>query len=390
MDFLMQAPKSLQCLRIENNTSTELLDALVFFEHLEELHLSLQNCTPPKWVDLYEPLWSRLRVLSMNLIDADQDDDSLANTASMERLRQAGPTRLTELNLNLSVNYEISSFYPFLVELMLKSPNLVRLGWTFRLCSFPVTPKETFANALRSRQMCKQIEYLDFRGDFLDHTDLEVMLETTTGLKGLQLDCYSFDERSWAILKGNFPRCLETLTYLDVRGCSVPAEMAIEMLFTFMNLETFMAVGIKDTDIERARVSQGPWVCRRLTRLQLGVIPAADGTVPHFLAQVALLDRLEIWSLDFYFQRRDSYDIGRHRPGDRNIELSLETGLDTLKNLRNLKVFEGSVVAYKKIHWQEAEVQWVLKHWVSLETIRNVSIERGDWAALKKQYITKR
>lgn len=360
----MKSVHSLRYLKIEIKTSAELLDALVSFDQLEELHLSSQVWSPQKSVELFEPLWSRLRVLSLWLV-SDWQDSSEADASSMAKLTEAGPTRLEELNLTMASDKTWDPYYLLQLQLVQKSPKLVRLGLTCQSSRGKVEP--SFVDTPR---LC-QIEYLEFHGDSTRRGNLEAILKGMPRLKGLRLHCFYFDNNSWAKLMDEFPHCLEILTCVDVRGCKVSGKLIMDMLSSLSNLDTFMATYIVDTDIEHTISSSAPWACEHLKTLQMGFIQETGGVLPLFLARVASLTQLETWSLSPEFLPTAPSCIiyrSRWQPySSCSLKLSLDTDLETLSSLCNLKRFEGPKVSHK-MHWREADVQWVLKYWVMEET----------------------
>src|SRR5271156_6777641 len=74
------------------------------------------------------------------------------------------------------------------------------------------------------------------------------------------------------------------------------------------------------------------------------------------LTQLSKLVHLERWKLPRPYGRLD-----------KTLQLTMETGLCTLKTLERLKSFQGPSSA--EFEWKEPEARWMIEHWPRMEKL---------------------
>ncbi|KAG0049264.1 hypothetical protein BGZ83_005905 [Gryganskiella cystojenkinii] len=370
--FLRRHQSVVKDLTIESANLVEALEG--FGPQLERLRIdNLFLRSPDQWMNLYESIWSRIRVLylgeeSFQLVN----EKSLDLTAFYPQLENATPTKIQDLTI-FATNSDWSVIQVQWL-LIAKSPELVRLTWD---CSEygdspdSFQPMTELANALRNGYpQSTVLESLAVPMSTFSSKDLQHVLEHKHQLKELNVNSTNFDLNCWTVLKG-LPRYLSTLTHLNLGFCDqMTGAIAQDILCSVTSLIELEVDYMKDTSLLQDPRS---WVCLSLKKLTIMLLRTEeDGSLIPFLNQVARLERLEYLDLRGAIACYENADVAPHvRDGLPlyPLELTLETGLNQLRTLGRLKSL--SVPDNVSI-WSEPEARWVLEHWIKIETILGI------------------
>ncbi|KAG0049265.1 hypothetical protein BGZ83_005906 [Gryganskiella cystojenkinii] len=394
----------------------ELLDVISQHYHqLEELNIGQLSDSPVSWIERFESLWSRVRVLTLHgdWFSRCQRVVPYDYTEILTRLETVGLTKIEDLTLGSDITFH-DPIVQIQLFLVLRSPRLVRLTWTFdHLEQSQEGPVTLMAKAIRQgRFSVQQQQQRDHQeqghpleslalcnGQFRDQ-DLCVVLKFMTHLRCLNLFNTNFGPGSWRILQQEIPRYLTTLQCLNIsRSERSTGAMVHDVLCSVYNLKEFSGNYIKDTNLEEDIRS---WVCLGLRVLNLAMVRTREGTEPLFYAQLSRLEELEklnlglgivqeieeaTWNNVFYYNRDDlDLYVAMNNP----FRLSMRHGLDQLRSLKRLYYLEGpdtdDVLSHverldaDKTLWKEnEEVRWVLEHLKKLKLVKNIEFDEQGW-----------
>ncbi|KAG0045516.1 hypothetical protein BGZ83_009292 [Gryganskiella cystojenkinii] len=417
-----------------NTSNIGLLDALKDCPNLEILGLRKVDHSPEQWLDFYDTLWSRLRILSLG---GEENDDDFADfgTWFQNRMHSNLSKRLRFLkesecpqDLTLFTRRSNTALDEFQMFLLLMFPGLKRLTWQLAVGYYPIdnhnrnrnhhdaeddevnirnhyeckTPMSILAfmtvAETRDRLCLRHLESLTVPNRYFDSLDFKIVIEFMLHLRELDLRGTNFDESSWITLKAT-DRYQYQLRVLNIHNCSqVTGAVIQDMLSSMPNLEVLEADYITDSDILQDRLQPQlqshqppslqprPWVCLGLKTLNLAILIFEQPTMttqPMILDRIATLEKLECWNMIIPYtvlerivhDRTDSGDYQSYNDdnGDKetNLEshylrLTLEQGLDRLKDLSHLKHILVSMSS-SLAPWSESEARWVKRHWKDLE-----------------------
>ncbi|KAG0047449.1 hypothetical protein BGZ83_007507 [Gryganskiella cystojenkinii] len=369
--FITRHRMLLESVTFYAKTSEKFLDALSACPLLKKVSLrGLAMATPDLWMDRYESLWSRLQTFSSEgPWFFDMDSDTPPDTTSlMTRLREAQPTKLKDIYLEL--NEADNSLFDVQSVLILKSPELVRLSWINWSDDVTKVQIAALAKACREGYAWSRLESLAIPWSSFKNEDLAVVLGTHSAtLQDLNFQRSKFGPRSWQILQNEIPQFSTRLRKLNLRHCrQVKGLIVQDILCTVSSLEAFQAEYVKDTTLEE---DGRTWVCLGLRELTVAFISYKG--VPEqsiFLDQLARLKRLESLDMSTMFLAESiSSDLTKVR----YLELTLERGLDQLRTLRRLRTLVGS--HDQMCRWTEVEAEWVLEHWPRLESTDMIHVD---------------
>ncbi|KAG0044284.1 hypothetical protein BGZ83_010485 [Gryganskiella cystojenkinii] len=397
----------LRHLQIQSETVANDLTVIEGCGQLESLRLKVLRLTGVNpFVDHFESLWSRIPVLSIGgifyFIDPVVKNDPQRDATLRDKIEKSSvkTTKLRDLDVNSSGPFILPVFLP----MILKSPELTRLRWSAGPAS-ELTPEQVPMHqlivAIRTGrwtgQAVAKIEYLDLPRAYFQIAEFKDLLQATTGLKSLGLAETNFNLASWSVLSVEIPRYLTTLRKLDLRTCQkVTGLIAHDILCRMMSLEDFAVDYVKVSDLLRDR--QRSWTCLGLKSLKMAFVMTGDnvmglGADQHALSRLAKLTQLEELSLRMtYYDRYNqysalyhdygwsNYDLGSVHPDrDPVLVLTLASGLDQLRGLKRLRVFEGPVSRSSRSDdpWGAAEARWVLEHWLhnNFEGVSGIALE---------------
>ncbi|KAG0051457.1 hypothetical protein BGZ83_003742 [Gryganskiella cystojenkinii] len=424
VELVRRHQSSLKSLTIGCEAGEETLDAVTACPLLEELTIyNLQSSSPEAWMRRYRTLWSRLRVLFLGgdwfLTESGSDSSSLYSTSTgslpptslspsslpitLDTTTAVGfTTNIQELEFETTV-YEETVIQTILL-LLLNSPELTRLTWsdldeddeldyeynyekaTADLRTH-VMPLARLASLIRSGQFRAQLESIELPLHRFSNRDLRVILQSMTRLTSINLTFTSFDLGSWTILKQEFPRYLSTVTTLKLRGSrDVTGSMVHDILCCMTALEVFSADYVKAANLLQ---DKRPWVCTRMRDLFLPLVmsneqtngEAGSGSSGTMLSRLSNLTRLEILGFGeviFSASRDMEEDVWLQGNPKLVAPMTLNEGLDQLRSLRRLRIFQGS-----EIIWKAEEARWALKNWVSLRKVRWMTMDVEAWSILQ-------
>ena len=335
--------------------------------------------------------------------EASSLSDSMTNTSSMADRQYASPNFIPQLSKlqSLYLNEIKMSFMNQVRLLQHCQLELVDLTWNFVSRSDPsVQLVDTLHfQLLKLTTLCMERSVLKDR-------DMAMILTAMPSLARLRLQDTQIGMLSMAVIVGHAPPppplLLEhgivfpissqdpasqglrrQLVELDVRDCpAVEGRDVLKVLQTCWKLKVLKAPRIAALDI----VQQSHlWVCLGLKELHVGIIEVDrlggyDGQrrILHQIGQLTMLQTLSV---------RTNLSIRNGYWGQRSsLDFTMDTGLDELWNLRELKVF---AVEYMCHSAEMTELQWVKENWAKYQ-LREVTgmrrprvIAPSHWDAMK-------
>ncbi|KAK3810271.1 MAG: hypothetical protein J3Q66DRAFT_352668, partial [Benniella sp.] len=153
-------------------------------------------------------------------------------------------------------------------------------------------------------------------------------------------------------LQPHFP-WLKRLT--TTRSCATNSGFAIELLKSCPQLEGLRMGPIQVRDMLD---DDTPWACESSLRYLGGGFNINDGTEE--AGQRVLLERLS------RFRNLESLDLVCQPPRPKTLDLRLESGLDQLVTLTQLRVI---TVFHTRPGMTMNEVKWMIKHWKNLKSV---------------------
>ncbi|KAF9435898.1 hypothetical protein BGZ76_005292 [Entomortierella beljakovae] len=199
----------------------------------------------------------------------------------------------------------------------------------------------------------------------LDNIQVQNILESIARLTALRLDRAEWGLESFNALSRHFGT-LEILdTWLEDRFTSV---MVNTVMCSCPNLKKLSGTVISGLDIVNNNQidithqhSQG-WICNRLADL------AIDFDLRGVISQTPIMERISSLT------RLARWDMHRGYIEYPQISLSLHSGLDMLKSLKDL---EKVVLKGFSHTMEEADIRWIIKNWKSLRYL-NGSVHRDS------------
>ncbi|GJJ74670.1 hypothetical protein EMPS_07028 [Entomortierella parvispora] len=338
----------------------ELMDAMAACSQLESLttHCSYLEEEHYHWKEWYAMLKSPMHSLTLigwKLCYGDSTLhtwDSVISSLAMD-LRQTKARGMSLQNLELRARSPSTSYINAQLVLVIKNPDLKRLTWSGGRTIARLAEAFEIFERRHYGLFCQQLESLTLQ----DHGRVDVIAfkrvieslpalvdldirgylgsVTTSILTGLRLRTLRIDQCPWA-----------TSTVVQDLLCSMPS------------LQVFSASVISDAAIHE---DPRPWVCTGLKELKVMfrlVSDAKDEAL--ILHRVCQLEGLEKLSL------REEVEASKTLDRDcGHLQLRLENGLDRLKTLKRLRVFQ----APESASWEESEALWVLENWKQLREI---------------------
>ncbi|KAG0046167.1 hypothetical protein BGZ83_008641 [Gryganskiella cystojenkinii] len=393
---------SLQELTFGPYPSSRFLDAVEGCKDLKRLTLkSLCPASLQEWMDHYS-VWSRMVFISWNCFFTSASNDIAIEMKEMSALLdRAKETTIQELVLHSEqCTWSILQAH---VVLILKSPDLKHLRWTAYNSTRRDQVVALLIQAIRTqdgehpcghRQFGQKLESLALVDVEFTTYDFRDLFETlTAALTHLDLTWTNFSADSWMVLKQNLPRYLISIRDLNIQGCKdVLGSIVQDILCSMPNLEKLVADYVADIDIER---DNRPWVCRGLKSLTLAFFLNGNKEVtqPMIVSRLLQLKQLEELDLDrsglFHHEQQMNLPFRDLKRGclDLGLERVVNGGGDEggnlaqLATLRNLKRLTGP--GSYTVVWGEPEAQWVLKHWVQLESLEGFSLDDHAEALLQ-------
>ncbi|KAG0357836.1 hypothetical protein BGZ54_000170 [Gamsiella multidivaricata] len=242
------------------------------------------------------------------------------------------------------------------LELMVQCPQLQRLTWRGMHDQLPL-------NALcdkAAQGVWPKLEELNLEDTQIRDEDLSVLLTSINRLTVLQANSTGFALLSFEALSKHF----STLVYLDIENCpKASSPMVHAIMVSCPSLIKMRAPMICGTDViqgdGKSELGQ-PWVCAKLKELSLCLDLGGLDSQMDILQRLGDLKQLENLNISTRKQLSGEYS-------GRSLQFSLEKGIDSLRTLRRLSVFEFDGVDQDM---GESEILWVMEHWKNLQIIR--------------------
>ncbi|KAK3827870.1 MAG: hypothetical protein J3Q66DRAFT_408963 [Benniella sp.] len=298
--------------------------------------------------------------------------DSRTDTSSMAARQYASPSFIPQLPKlqSLSLNESKMSFLNQVRLLQHCHLELVDLAWNFvSRCdpSIPLVDTLHF-QFLKLTTLCMEQCVLNDR-------QLAMILRAMPSLTRLRLRKTQIGLFSMAVIVGRAPPPLlghgvvlptssqdpssqglrRQLVELDVRDCpAVGSQDVLNVLQTCRKLKILKAPRIAALDI----VQQSHfWVCLGLEELRVGIIGvyrlgSYDGQ-RRIMHQIGQLTMLQTLSMRTNLPRRSGYEGS-------SLYFTMEAGLDELRNLKGLKMFD---IEHRGHNAGMKELQWVKENW---------------------------
>ncbi|GJJ78697.1 hypothetical protein EMPS_11056 [Entomortierella parvispora] len=387
LEFVLQCRKSLRSLTVIHgwNDSTPVLEAAHACPSLMSLTLVGTGFARPRHFQRYwVGLWSRLTRLSLRAFDfcpfsnpagnglaglvghvnsgngeesdSDEDPREPIGASFFEGLKGTlGHIKVLEL-------IQLHGLEDDLLFLKL-CPNLETLVWK------PLLLHRGLEHLTNQAKCCPKLARFHSTitlGDD-DHTVARFIesrsCASTVPFWTIDLQVNWLSEAAWELLKQPSNRHhLLTLRALDLKHLllSTPDNVIQEVLCSLPNLEDFKAVRLRE---EYIVWDPRPWICTRLYRLVLEIVPSLGSS-----AQTMLLERISglrsLQTLDL----SGPYWASNERSIQALI-FRLDCGLDLLRSLHNLVQLE---LGCKIQDWREKDVEWMLEHWPRLRKLKAV------------------
>ncbi|KAG0046244.1 hypothetical protein BGZ83_008565 [Gryganskiella cystojenkinii] len=422
----------LKWLRIDAVESEQLLDAIAGVSTLEHLSISHLLVTPKKLIAWHENL-SRLRVLHLQTFgvdfgeyrsadgndesadsddesadgddksadsddesadgdyeSADSDDDSAhgfdeSTIQVFEVLQERLQTVQTQLEeIDIEGDEEgllVATIHNSIIQ---NSPRLKRLKWSFAetleyaedhvfqgpmafLNNAVLLAGKQQQQPLRALQ---SLESLAIPATVFTKDEFVVVLGALPALEELNLLRTNFDQDAWQALRNHAPRYLNTLKVLNIQCCEfLNPSVVQDILCSATGLETLRADYINDRSLV---TDPRPWVCTGLKILEMEIVVKDLANGPMILSRLGALTQLEELRLNgimnlFYYNAQDLRASGYY--SNAQLHFTLEHGLDQMRQLSKLKVFQGPTRSAECLPWGTAEARWVLQHWVQMKNL---------------------
>ncbi|KAG0042566.1 hypothetical protein BGZ83_000310 [Gryganskiella cystojenkinii] len=396
--FLIQRHQAtLKDLSFNNNSTRRLLRTLIDCPILERLSIRgmQSNYSFNMWLEYCNPLWSRLRALTLTECMFDDNDLGLdgdeytsvhsATSATTITARAEVPpimTRLQEIDVFLPDMEEQSSISA-LLRLIQRSPDLILLRWMgLNTSEYHRSPMFHLAKKAWTKELgCQKLQSLSLPYAELEEGGFQVLLEGLPALKKLDLSNTSFGNSLWRVLKESVPRYLTELTELNLQ--SYLGEDLHDILCSISSLQVFKAQHIRGVTLSSDSRS---WVCLGLKSLTLAFFQTEAGDQSLFFNQLSRLERLEHLDLKLHlnnglFDRFLIQQLGTERNA---VDLTLNQGgcLNQLVSLKKLRSLTGSD---KKLSpWTGTEARWVLSNWKRLEKLSGIYLDDEAESILKE------
>ncbi|KAI8594644.1 hypothetical protein EDD21DRAFT_421478 [Dissophora ornata] len=268
------------------------------------------------------------------------------------------------------------------VRLLHHCPNLITLTWHVRGTTHLIEDL-----SLDLHVMFLNLRALDMSWSSLLDADIASVLRRTPQLSKLNLQRTNVGLLSLAVITGqaglegaaqgfvgddnnleggegqaSLLGMREHLLELDIRNCSqIPSQQILNILKTFKRLKDFKSSLIEARDIVDS--AHEDWACLDLERLHINIIEvpmlrtslsSGEEEQRQILKQLGRLTKLETLVL---FEGVLSSGV---RVTTQSLDLSLASGLDELRTLGKLRVFNVGKLMHSM---GQAEYEWIAKHW---------------------------
>ncbi|KAF9087955.1 hypothetical protein BGX27_002832 [Mortierella sp. AM989] len=386
-ELVRRHQSSLKKLSISHATSIELLAVMAGCTLLEELTIGELVVIGPElnWVGLWKVLFCRMKTLKLSGRWFSSLNDGDGPSMNLDELDSAPESKIQDLHMQSSHGgWSITLAQLILV---LKSPNLVRLNWIsppLNRSMDQMPPVAVLNKAMSKGQQYKSLAILNIPCSLFKGAELRDLVYGLPALTEIDLSRTNFDEECWRILKEEAPQSLRILKRLELISCAeLPTRIIHDILCSIPSLEVFKGDYVREQDLlEDPR----PWVCLEMKTLSLSMIRRENETVEAILSQLSqlvLLQSLRVWSYLMVIKEYPQLANNEAMVLRQSLKLNQGQDLERLKTLRSLKQFSASPFT----QWTEAEAQWVLKHWVHLETLSGVSLDSKAKDLLRSRYV---
>ncbi|KAG0052137.1 hypothetical protein BGZ83_002963 [Gryganskiella cystojenkinii] len=415
--FLERHQSSIRFLSFDETTAPstkEMINAMAGCPKLERImHVDICWKTSTPWMTLYEKVWTRLESLLVlgswfEPTPSGQGQQApryvLPSKKQLSALsKRAGPTKINDIFINLSDEFERGAHYPPAVAaavcqaqffVIKNSPNLVRMMWHIEGLEQGRGPIALMADEIRSGGAgWNQLEALTLPASDCAARDLALVLNALPKLTSLLIDCSFFDLDCWRALQSARPvpsprsslssslsetlpsanpqpdLLINTLTVLNLADCvNLPGSAVQEMLCSMPRLEALHVHRIADKDIVN---NPRPWVCLGLKQLGLMLILEAQPiTQPLILKRLAGLTQLEQLTLTCP-EGMDCLQLQVRRLSGTTTGEYLEIGLHPLRTLTSMTDF--TYLSFEK--WGQEEAVWITKHWPKFTSLRGIDLD---------------
>ncbi|GJJ74748.1 hypothetical protein EMPS_07106 [Entomortierella parvispora] len=344
--FIEQHQAGLKKLVLRVDEIKSLSDAMTSCSHLESLtarHSYFEYQEPDNWMDWYAAQGCRLKSLAIAGMRFVSPPFSFVMTETMTALL-AKASDSTLQNLDLATGYPNDKA----LFLVMKSPDLRRLCWPG---SGTIARLAKALEDNPSRSFCQKLESLSIPGqEDMDPADFQRVMKSLPSLTELNLEGGS----------GPITPSLMTLRLRKLRIDAFkedPSTMIQDILCSVPTLEVLTVECMSESTIlEDPR----PWICTGLRELTTGIIVYSGieghGLIMDRLATLEKLERLTVLPAPYIFKKPSSINGAQAR----NMQLTLEMGLDRLSTLKQLRALK---VADPTTEWGGDEAKWALKNW---------------------------
>ncbi|GJJ77121.1 hypothetical protein EMPS_09480 [Entomortierella parvispora] len=228
-------------------------------------------------------------------------------------------------------------------------------------------------------------------------------LPASDSFRGLDLMSDSFDGPCWRWMASHLDY-FKTATVMYFVNCLlVSGAMIQEMLCSLPNLITFSADMLSNTDVE---ADPRPWVCLKLEHFRVNCAlsgPAASNTLTTsstpWIQEGPTADQIQTMIL--FFQRistlkyLETLDLPNYYPDHQtalDLDFRLGRGLELLADLQGMKTL---IFRFLKSNLEEAEMEWMAKHWPRLKTLdgrvhmindKDKKIQEHFWRCKRKAF----
>ncbi|KAG0047386.1 hypothetical protein BGZ83_007552 [Gryganskiella cystojenkinii] len=373
-------------LMISGSISEELLRAIASCQNLARFKsLDMFLDKNGLWQELYEKVWSRLKILTLEGYWFCSEDEVAfpyhpPSESELTQLsaRVGGSTKIQELSIRSGEDDYGEKIMLAHLWVIRQCPDLLRLEWYSKLDDPAEAPMRYLADEYRSGgQGWPKLESLELEGMPFCPEDLQVLAESMPRLVELDLNETLFSLDSWRALQ-NVPMMLTQLRVLKVQGSDeLPGSAIQEILCSLPKLEILHARKIATEDILN---DNRPWVCENLRFLYLGFElnsplpqpPSPSSPSAMIMSRLSKLVKLEALTLNiFEFKKTGAAQLG----------FTLSEDLDQLRTLGRLQIVCGPPYGkgFARIPWSSDEVTWVENHWPALRDLSGFEMkERED------------
>jgi len=255
---------------------------------------------------------------------------------------------------------ELQAAYPTrkALVLVMKSPELRRLCWLG--CGTITQLAKVFEKSPQGL-FCQKLESLSVQNhERLVLADFKQVMESLPALMDLKM-------AGFGIISGDIRSYLTTLIRLrklSIDGCRwATPDVVQNILCSMPYLEVFVADSLSNNAIEE---DARPWVCTGLKKLTVSFTILSGPLLSKATVEAKMMDRLsQLQGLERLKLPKGVVFTPPNGLGNDQLRFQMESGLDRLKTLKRLQIFEAPVGQW----WEEDEARWALENWTQLREL---------------------